>query len=338
MHVDSLHGRMKFSDGVFWALHDGSVQISHADHLGDVYQLSAQSALQVLAKFFAGSSVAGISDSLSSHSRAQFEEVAHEWIRLGILVPESEYDMKSSTRSPSFELLRTIKSYIDIENNHPKFVARYRRVSSRTYTSLPVSFALVNAVDYVINSKIPGAIVECGVWRGGSMELVAESLLGASEIRPMFLFDTFSLQWGMPRPEDGVELLKNKLKSAPIGNPRRDPKDLTGVTAENVRDRLMGLGYPRESLYLVEGFVQDTLANNCPDEVAIARLDTDDYESTLHELNILYPRIAPGGVLIIDDYGKQSGASRAVDDYFSREGRKRPLLTRLDIQGALAIK
>jgi len=74
-----------------------------------------------------------------------------------------------------------------------------------------------------------------------------------------------------------------------------------------------------------------------PEEAALLRLDTDWYESTLHELEHLYPRLADGGVLIIDDYGHWEGARRAVDEYFSRHPPV-PLLTRIDYTGRIAIK
>ncbi|MBV1831309.1 hypothetical protein HNW77_11720 [Komagataeibacter sp. AV436] len=72
-----------------------------------------------------------------------------------------------------------------------------------------------------------------------------------------------------------------------------------------------------------------------PEKIAVLRLDTDWYESTRHELEHLYPRLVPGGVLIIDDYGYWAGARKAVDEYFSD---KPILLNRLDNTGRIAVK
>jgi hypothetical protein len=69
----------------------------------------------------------------------------------------------------------------------------------------------------------------------------------------------------------------------------------------------------------------------------VLRLDTDWYESTKHELVHLYPRLSPGGVLILDDYGHYEGARRAVDEYFEQVG-ERPLLTRVDYTGRVGVK
>jgi len=85
----------------------------------------------------------------------------------------------------------------------------------------------------------------------------------------------------------------------------------------------------------VVGKVEDTIPARAPESIALLRLDTDWYESTRHELQHLYPRLAEGGVLIIDDYGHWQGARRAVDEYF----RDRPiLLNRIDYTGRIAIK
>ena len=57
----------------------------------------------------------------------------------------------------------------------------------------------------------------------------------------------------------------------------------------------------------------------------------------MNELEHLYPRLAPHGVLIIDDYGHWVGAKQAVDEYFATQKLK-PFLNRLDYTGRLVIK
>ena len=59
--------------------------------------------------------------------------------------------------------------------------------------------------------------------------------------------------------------------------------------------------------------------NNLPESISILRLDTDFYDSTLVELNKLYPLLSPGGYIIIDDYGHWEGSRRAVNEYFGEE-------------------
>ena len=71
--------------------------------------------------------------------------------------------------------------------------------------------------------------------------------------------------------------------------------------------------------FLIKGKVENTLRNikKLPKKISILRLDTDFYESTKIELEVLFPRLVKGGVLIIDDYGFWKGAKKAVDEYFS---------------------
>src|SRR5690606_8110402 len=67
-----------------------------------------------------------------------------------------------------------------------------------TLTSIERIMALVEAVRYVVRADVPGAIVECGVWRGGSMMVVAHTLLDlGATYRDLYLFDTFT---HMPEP------------------------------------------------------------------------------------------------------------------------------------------
>ena len=85
------------------------------------------------------------------------------------------------------------------------------------------------------------------------------------------------------------------------------------------------------------GRVEETIPEAAPERIAVLRLDTDWYESTRHELEHLYPRLAVGGVLIVDDYGHWQGARRAVDEYLAASGA-RLLLSRIDYTGRMAVK
>jgi hypothetical protein len=97
-------------------------------------------------------------------------------------------------------------------------------------------------------------------------------------------------------------------------------------------------GYDADSITYVQGPVEETLSREFPECIALLRLDTDWYESTLAELEHLYPRLSEGGVLIVDDYGHWQGARDAVDEYFERPGVRAPLLVRLDYTGRMAIR
>ena len=87
----------------------------------------------------------------------------------------------------------------------------------------------------------------------------------------------------------------------------------------------------------VEGDVLTTIPAEAPASLSILRLDTDWYHSTRHELEQLYPRLSPGGVLIVDDYGYWRGARKATDEYF-QSVNTRPLLNRIDYTGRICVK
>jgi len=207
------------------------------------------------------------------------------------------------------------------------------RAKPFTMTSLERMAALVTAVSYVTRNRIRGDIAECGVWRGGSMMVVALALLAAGDTsRALYLYDTFE---GMSVPSDedkspdGVTA-KELLAHAPRG---------TGIWCEagieDVRANLLATGYPAEKMHFIKGKVEDTIPAMLPGPLALLRLDTDWYESTKHELLHLYPLLHPGGVLIIDDYGDWQGARKAVDEYFQKS---RVFLHRIDRTGRILLK
>jgi hypothetical protein len=106
---------------------------------------------------------------------------------------------------------------------------------------------------------------------------------------------------------------------------------------EDVRANLASTGYPPERVHYVQGKVEDTIPANLPDSIALLRLDTDWYESTLHELRYVYPLLVSGGVLVIDDYGHWQGARKAVDEYFGGSSAQ-VYLHRVDNTARLLVK
>ena len=221
----------------------------------------------------------------------------------------------------------------------PRFLEIYRACKGYSQTSRARMYALYKSIEYIVKARVPGDIVECGVWTGGSMMLAARTLLALGERdRRIFLFDTFE---GMSRPGEHDRLLKGGTPALPKwervhrGYPAGSLRGYAGSIGR-VRRNLESTGYPTDRLVFVQGRVEDTLPASSPDSVALLRLDTDWYESTKHELRCLYPRLARRGVLIVDDYGCWAGAKRAVDEYFA--DRPFELMTRIDHTGRLALK
>jgi len=220
---------------------------------------------------------------------------------------------------------------IDIE---PEFMTLWDSISSCTMTSLERAYALYRSVRYVANRGIPGDFVECGVWRGGSCMLMAQTLLSctgelSSIDRTIYLYDTFT---GMTEPGDEDVIAWNGRSV----RERFERFASWAVTREEVEANLRGTGYPPERLVFVEGDIVDTLDSVRPETIALLRLDTDWYASTAAELDALYPLLVPGGVIIIDDYGHFKGARKAVDEYFEKHSE--PLFLRADYTGRVAVK
>ena len=197
--------------------------------------------------------------------------------------------------------------------------------------------ALCEAVRYLADAEVQGDVVECGVWRGGSMMAVARSLLQFGDTsRHLYLFDTFQ---GMTAPtkKDVTFRGDSAARLLEVEAPAEAESVWCIASLEEVRSNMQATGYPSARIHYVEGRVEETIPAQMPDSIALLRLDTDWYESTRHELEHLYPRLVKGGVLILDDYGHWQGARQAVDEYFARTGG-RPLLHRIDYSGRLAIK
>jgi O-methyltransferase len=203
-----------------------------------------------------------------------------------------------------------------------------------TMTSPEKLNALILAVRHVVKHQIPGDIVECGVWRGGSMQATARTLLEAGDTsRELYLFDTFE---GMPPPTE--EDLRHDGKSAAdllAGNARTSGVWAVASLAD-VQDGMAQVAYPQDRIHFVPGMVEDTVPDQAPEQIAVLRLDTDWYASTKHELEMLYPRLVSGGILLIDDYGWWQGSRKAVDEYLEQTGEQLLLLRMAE--GRIAVK
>jgi len=209
----------------------------------------------------------------------------------------------------------------------------------RPYTlTIPVRIhALIQAVRYIIKNEIEGDMVECGVWKGGSMMAVAYALLGLGrKERGLYLYDTFE---GMTQPTYvDFDYLGNKaMDRFNIEKKSENASTWALASLDEVKQNLFQTGYERARIHFVKGRVEDTLPKEAPEKIALLRLDTDWYESTLHELTHLYPRLSRGGILIIDDYGHWKGSQLATDEYFSKR-RIKIFLSRIDYAARLAVK
>jgi hypothetical protein len=218
----------------------------------------------------------------------------------------------------------------------PAARAIFAKVKPFTMTSPERVIALCDAVAYVAKNRIEGAVVECGVWRGGSSMAAALMLAELGERdRDFYLFDTFE---GMSEPSEHDRRARDAAPASTLlATSDRADKIWCVASLDDVSANLESAGCDMARMHLVQGKVEDTVPAGAPAEIALLRLDTDWYESTRHELEHLFPRLAVGGVLIIDDYGAWEGARRAVDEYIDATGAA-ILLNRIDETGRIGIK
>ena len=210
-------------------------------------------------------------------------------------------------------------------------------VQPYTMTGPERIFSLIQSVRYVTNYKIPGDIVECGVWKGGSMMAIAKTLLEQNnQEKQLYLFDTFE---GMSKPEK-IDVSINKIPAIDYFNKLKTEiysSDWCLSPIDEVKSNLFSTNYDKSKIHFIKGNVETTLPMNEPKSISILRLDTDWYQSTKHELIHLFPKLSKGGVLIIDDYRHWKGVKKAVDEHI-KENKIQILLNRIDGSTCVGIK
>jgi O-methyltransferase len=179
--------------------------------------------------------------------------------------------------------------------------------------------SLIQSVRFVIENEIEGDFVECGTWRGGCAMAIALELLDLGVTnKVIWVYDTFA---GMTEPS-ALDVTNDKHRTSADAllqkyNSLTTEPDWEKVSLEGVTQSLLSTGYPMQNFRLVKGSVMDTLDLEVPEVVCLLRLDTDWYDSTRKELEVMYPKLTEGGVCIVDDYGAWAGSKQAVDEYFS---------------------
>ena len=240
------------------------------------------------------------------------------------------------------QVLLTEEQMVGIEKKYPEiddpfFFEVARKVSQHTISDIAAQWAFYKAIEYIIRHKIPGDIVECGVWNGGSMLLAAYALQHFGDTtRKLYLYDTFE---GMPEPDaDKDKDYHGNSALAAWQNAKDNGRSWGfGGTEDMVKEVVGSAGYPKDKLVFVKGMVEDTIPETLPEAISILRLDTDLYGSTYHELVHGYPRLSQGGIVIIDDYGYFLGSRQATDQYI--EENNLPLfLTRLNTSVHIGVK
>jgi len=203
-------------------------------------------------------------------------------------------------------------------------------ISEYTLSSRANQWSIIQSLKHIRKKNIPGAIIECGVYKGGSLILISLMAQKLNLKNKIYGFDTFEKgfdkisEFDLDPKGKKIDELKFEKNFFPTIN---EVKDI--FNKFNINEKFL----PK----LIEGKTQNTLQikDNVPEEISFLRLDTDIYEPTLNQLEILYPKLCSGGILHIDDYGHCPGVKKAVDDYFKDQ---KIWLHRIDYTCRLLIK
>ena len=212
-----------------------------------------------------------------------------------------------------------------IEEEFKKLIKKIEKIYNKKYSPHSL-YSVYTSCKYIYENKIEGDIIECGVYEGVCIAMV---LLYFSEkndfSRSIYLYDTFE---GMTKPSENDYYFINDKKLYEGDN---------FCSLDDVKNNLSSIYYDKSKINYIKGDVAQTLQKNNHQSIALLRLDTDFYESTLNELNSLYKSVISGGFIIYDDYGHWRGQHEAVN-YFHQKNNIRPLLIRTSRKERIEIK
>ena len=166
--------------------------------------------------------------------------------------------------------------------------------------------------EIVLDEKVPGDLVECGVWRGGAAIMMKAVLDFHGADRTVWLADSFE---GLPAPsapqDEGYDLSTMPYLSA---------------GEQTVRENFERFGLLDEKVKMLPGWFKDSLPDAPIEQIAILRADADLYESTMDILNNLYAKVSPGGFVILDDYLSWEPCRRAVTEFRASRSISSPIV------------
>ena len=211
-----------------------------------------------------------------------------------------------------------------------------KNIADYSMCSTPNHWAIIQSIKHISENKVDGDLVEAGVYKGGNLILISLMLKQLNLSKKIYAYDTFE---GMPEENTKIDVdLKGKSAKETRNQYKRG--EWCYASLHQVKKNLNKFDENFiNKIKFIQGKVENTLDNyeNIPDKISFLRLDTDFYDSTKKELEILYPRLQKNGILIIDDYGHWKGAKKAVDDYFGNDKKFR-FFHRIDYASRLYIK
>jgi predicted O-methyltransferase YrrM len=233
-------------------------------------------------------------------------------------------------------------AYLDLKGHNPDEFTQFSKacdlgrpfgdkISNLGFTHTMMGRArldsLHHCLDLIRENRIPGDVIECGVWRGGGCIFMAAYLeVHGLNDRKLLVADSFE---GLPTPRDendaGLDLSKEKFPEL-------------AVSLEKVQENFAAYDLLDDSVTFLKGWFCDTLTSAPTDQIALLRLDGDLYSSTMDALVALYNKVPEGGVIIVDDFSLIKSCEQAVRDFFAARNEAFPDIEKIDWTGVYWIK
>ena len=202
---------------------------------------------------------------------------------------------------------------VELTKEESKEIEKFKEICLVSKLNL---WSILQSIKYISYNKIPGDIVECGIYNGNMLSLLGKLINKYNLDKKIWGYDTF---------EQGF--LKNSISKFDV-----DFKNKKEVILENdnthyftVSEVISNINqhdaFDPNKYFLIKGDIIKTLDDkkNIPNKISFLRMDTDIYKTTKKQLEILYPKLSIGGILHIDDYGLCPGVKKAVNEYFENQ-------------------
>lgn len=230
-----------------------------------------------------------------------------------------------------YDLVRKKSGFQDEYNSgiDGELESMIQTVRDNTMLARPGLLSLYHQVLFCEQRGLEGDFVECGVWKGGAVGLMAQvNLKHGKTRRNLHLFDSYEEICEPDEDVDGDRAINEAKAWSKSGGSKGNLTPLTGFydhmggpgTIENNRQLLIDkIGYPEKNIHFHKGWFQDTLPKDADqiDKIALLRLDADWFASTKICIDYLFDKVVNGGFVIFDDYGTYEGCQKAVDEFLA---------------------
>jgi O-methyltransferase len=222
------------------------------------------------------------------------------------------YAVQRQLRRRGYELHRVERPDLDLRVDGRDWPAE-----AETMVGLKRLYNVWECAREVLADAVPGDFIETGVWRGGTT-IFMRALLEAygDPDRRVWVADSFE---GLPPPDPRYP--------ADAGDEHFKLDDVLAVSLDDVRANFARFDLLDDRVRFLKGYFKDSLPDAPIGSLALLRLDGDLYQSTWEALTALYPKVSPGGFVIVDDFGAIPACAKAVEDYRSDHGINEPMTT-----------